>query len=463
MELWTGTVADFHDGVADARLFSQLESGFRKRYGCLPGESEQRAWTASLSAVSDAVDLSRPDDVGLAIEYHLPLSGHRIDVVFFGRSDDQVGHAVVVELKQWSDVSLEDEFAENVMVGGEEHVHPSQQAFDYASFLAEYHSAFVDGDLFARSCAFGHNLRPGATEALTDGRFSSLLKDSPLFTGESTEALTTYIDAHVSAGGGDDVIDRVRQGRFKPSPKVIQRLEAVIRKDDRWTLLDTQRQAYNTILAHVRRVQKRGGQSAVLVRGGPGTGKTVIAVQLLADALREGFSAVHSTGGKGFTTALRSKFKGADRLFIWNMSTRTAPYQGLDLLLVDEAHRIRETSDTRWTPKSQRARKAQVDELLDAAKVTVFFLDENQFMRPDEEGESNLIREATGRLDIPLQEYDLATQFRCGGCSEYLDWVDYLLGFRTAKPLGWGDRYRFELAGSPEELDLMLEEADAAA
>jgi hypothetical protein len=257
-------------------------------------------------------------------------------------------------------------------------------------------------------------------------------------------------------------MERVRRGRFKPSQKVVQRLEEVIKQDSRWTLLDTQRKAYNTILAHVRRVQQRGGRSAILVRGGPGTGKTVIAVQLLADALREGFSAVHSTGGKAFTTIMRSKFPGADRLFIWNMATRTAPYQGLDLLLVDEAHRIRETSDTRFTPKSQRAKKEQVDELLDASKVSVFFLDENQFMRPDEVGESNLIREATGRLRIPLKEYDLTTQFRCGGCSEYLEWVDHLLEFRANSPGKWGQQYRFDLADSPEDLDDLMDEAAAA-
>jgi hypothetical protein len=243
---------------------------------------------------------------------------------------------------------------------------------------------------------------------------------------------------------------------------VIQRLEEVVKKDGRWTLLDTQRQAYNTILAHVRRAQERGGRSAVLVRGGPGTGKTVIAVQLLADALREGFVAAHSTGGKAFTTTMRSKFPGADKLFIWNMATRTAPYQGLDLLLVDEAHRIRETSDTRFTPKAERGKKEQIHELLDAAKVSVFFLDENQFMRPDEVGESNLIREATGRLRIPLKEYDLTTQFRCGGCTEYLEWVDHLLGFRTAAPTGWGDRYRFDIADSPEDVDELMAQAKAA-
>jgi uncharacterized protein len=461
MELWHGTYSDFQEDTASGILFPALESSFRRRYGCLPGDSELGAWRNSLSAVADAVSLEEADDVGLSVEYHLPLSGQRIDVVFFGRSQDRTGYGLVVELKQWAHATLDDEYSENVMIGGEEHLHPSQQALDYAAFLSDYHSAFVDGQVFARSCAFCHNLAEPGFDALTDSRFERLLKDSPIYTDEAEAELSDFVQAHVGAGDGREVMRRVKDGRFKPSPKVIQRLQEVIKEDERWTLLDTQRKAYNTILAHVRRAQARGGRSAVLVRGGPGTGKTVIAVQLLADALKEGFSAVHSTGGKAFTTAMRSKFPGADRLFVWNMSLRNATYQGLDLLLVDEAHRIRETSDTRYTPRTQRGRKAQVDELLDGAKVSVFFLDENQFMRPDEEGDSNLVREATGRLRIPLREYDLKTQFRCGGCTEYLDWVDYLLGFRGVPSAGWADRYSFELAGAPEELDLLLDEAEA--
>jgi hypothetical protein len=244
---------------------------------------------------------------------------------------------------------------------------------------------------------------------------------------------------------------------------VIETVAAVVQGDDRWRLLENQRKAYNAIWACLQRLTAKETSSAVLVRGAPGTGKSVIAVQLLADALKAGFSAAHSTGGKAFTTTLRSQFKGAHHVFIWNMSTRNAAYKGLDLLLVDEAHRVRESSDTRYTPKGQRNRKSQVDELLDAAKVTAFFLDENQFVRPDEEGESQLIREAAGRKRITLKEYDLATQFRCGGCLEYLEWVDWLLGFRQARPVDWRNRYKFELAGSPEDLDLLLDEATADA
>jgi hypothetical protein len=206
----------------------------------------------------------------------------------------------------------------------------------------------------------------------------------------------------------------------------------------------------------LKRQGKSAPRAAILIRGGPGTGKSVIATQLLADAIRNNFTAVHSTGGKAFTTNLRARFKGADKLFAWNMSMRTAPVQGLDLLLVDEAHRIRYTSDTRWTPKSERNQRSQIQELLDAAKVSVFFLDENQYVRPDEIGCTNVIREETHKMGIPLIEYDLDAQFRCGGCVDYVNWIDYLLGFSADKPVNWKNNYKVTFTDDPNHLDQFI-------
>lgn len=233
-------------------------------------------------------------------------------------------------------------------------------------------------------------------------------------------------------------------------------LEAVIASKESWKLLGEQRVAYNAILAEMQRLLKKKGRSVILVRGGPGTGKSVIAVQLLADALRMGLTAAHVTGGKAFTTGLRASFKGADKLFQWNMGMRTAPFQGLDLLVVDEAHRVRATSDIRWTAAADRGNKSQTHELLDASKIVVLLLDENQYVRPDEIGCSDEFVKAAGDLQIPLRKYDLNTQFRCGGCSEYVNWVDRMLGFTAPDATDWGTRYSFELVDSPGQLDLMM-------
>jgi DUF2075 family protein len=459
---------------------------FIKLHRYQPNDAELRSWQNSLSALATvfrpldrldvgiAVSSSGPLDsasvvrdtpragAGVALEYHLPLTGKRVDVMITGRNASHRATAVVLELKQWSEVGLEDEFATNVLLGTEEHVHPSEQASDYADWLLDYHSAFTTDDFSAIPASYCHNLIPPLDAPLRDLRFSSLLERSPLFTRGQEEALAEFIGSHAGGGDGVRLLDRLIGAHFRPSKRVLETLEAVLHSREEWHLLDEQRLAFNAILDEVRRQQGRAGRAAILVRGAPGTGKTVVAVQLLAACLRLGWKAAHSTGGKAFTTALRSRFRGADSLFLWNMNLRTAPLQGLDLLLVDEAHRVRETSDVRWTPRADRGKRSQAEELIDAAKVTVFLLDENQFVRPDEVGSSALFRLEGRRKNARIKEFDLGVQFRCGGCTEYVTWVDWLLGFSVDQPEPWNDRYRVTLVDSATELERIIPESRAA-
>jgi hypothetical protein len=398
-------------------------------------------------------------DIGVVLEYHLPYSGYRIDALLAGKTSAGANCATTLELKQWSDVQLADNSL-NLVINGAEYLHPSQQALDYSEHLCEIHSSFSENSITAASCSFCHNLKDN-DEILSGEQFRSLLAQSPLFKEGDEALLADFVEKSVGGGDGANLMNAFIEGHFKPNKKLLDVLDAVVREDERWHLLDEQRIAYNAIWGKVVKLKRagRGARAAVLVRGGPGTGKSVVATQLLADALRLGYTAVHSTGGYAFRTSLQAQFKGADKLFVWNLHMRNAPRQALDLLLVDEAHRIRKTSDTFYTPRVPRSTRSQVEELLDAAKVTVFLLDENQFVRPDEIGCSALVRSEAARLGVPLTEYDLATQFRCGGCSEYGAWVDSLLGFPAEDARDWGDRYSFSVVAAPSELEAVIPEA----
>jgi uncharacterized protein len=458
VDLWYGSLPDFVEYASGGGFEVILAQKFERLHRAEASEGEVRSWKHSLRALANAGAAIGEDDVGVLVEYHLPLSECRIDAMFFGSRAGQP-RSVLVELKQWTQVSLEDDFSENVLVGAAEHVHPSQQALDYAGFLTDIHSDFSSGEVGLQSCGFCHNIDAESERLLRDGRFAHLLNVSPLFGAADGGAIASLLREQIGGGGGMSLVRRVRAGRFQPSPRVIDTLAAVLERDRDWHLLDVQRKAYNRIVAEVARQQQQHKRSAVLVRGGPGTGKTVIAVQLLSEMLKQKYRAAHSTGGKAFTTALQAKFGGAKHVFTWNMSLRNTPEMELDLLLVDEAHRIRKTSDTRFTKKAERNRRSQVDELLDAAKVTVFLLDEHQYMRPDEIGETKLIVEATKRRGIPLAEYDLDTQFRCAGSQEYMWWVDWVLGFRTTPPEDWRGKYRLDFTTSPDDLDDFVEES----
>lgn len=485
MDLWSGPLSDFVREAGSGVLPSRMVQRFVAIHRAMPSPAELRSWENSLLALSRVASIPELADAALAIgvggasalgeggaasaarfsegigvctEYHLPLTGMRVDAMLFGTDEARAPSTTLIELKQWSKAALVDEWNRNLLMQGAEHLHPSQQALDYAEWMRSYHSSFSRGNVALGACSYLHNMAPDQADALRDERYRPILERVPLFLNGEERALREFLARRAGFGGGLDVMNEVTGGHFAPAPGVLDCLEEVLRGNGEWHLLDTQRIAYQTILAEIHRLRVKPRRSVILVRGGPGTGKTVIAIQILADALRLGLKAAHSTGGKAFTTVLRSKFAGAKDLFLWNMNLAKAPTQGLDLLLVDEAHRVRETSVTRYTPKADRTGKSQVQELINASKVVVFFLDENQSVRPDEIGSSVLVRAAAGEVKALLREYDLRQQFRCGGCTEYQDWVDHLLGFEAPLVQDWKDRYNFGLVNSPKELEEWLAE-----
>lgn len=319
MDLWHGSLSEFVRDADSGSLAGDMAGQFVKLHRYPPNAAELRSWENSLGALAGALRPIRRLDLGVAVgasgrigsaslardsarsgagvalEYHLPLTGKRVDVMLTGHDRSGRGSAIVLELKQWSAVDLEDEYATNVLLGEEEHVHPSEQAADYADWLRDYHSAFTSSELKAVPGAYCHNLAPPFDLPLRAPRFDALLHRSPLFGRGEEDRLGGFVYEHVGEGDGIRLLDAVIGARFHPSKRVLDNLEAVLQAREEWHLLDEQRIAFNAILDEVRRQQARAGRTAIVVRGAPGTGKTVIAVQLLAASLRLGWKAAHST------------------------------------------------------------------------------------------------------------------------------------------------------------------------
>jgi hypothetical protein len=494
MDLWHGALSEFVHAATTGHLAREMSHRYAAYHKSVPKQGEYASWENSLAALASvlrplaapfgrgprlrgdeallAADVGSrsPQEPSVLLEYHLPLSDRRIDVLLTGYNALGEASCLVVELKQWSSAAVETSNPDtyNVDVRGKPHQHPCDQAQSYADFLNACQGAFTSGALQATAVAYCHNLSAPGARALRDARYHAAVEAAPLFARGEEDALLHHVRERVGYGDGAAVLRQITAAAFRPGKRVLESVEAVLKGDDQWVLLDEQRQAFHEILSSVRRAVASRAQdgchtqpTVIVVRGGPGTGKTVIAMELLAAALQFGWSAAHATGGKAFTTALRSKFKGADGIFIWNMATRHAPFKGLDLLLVDEAHRVRTSSKTRFTPKSDVSTRSQAEELIDAAKVTVFLLDENQFMRPDEIGTTATLKEAAAARSARVAEFDLVTQFRCGGATEYADWVDHLLHFTSTPPRPWRASFRVDLLDAPEQLDAMLQRAQA--
>lgn len=251
----------------------------------------------------------------------------------------------------------------------------------------------------------------------------------------------------------------VLQSEYRPSKKLLEHTAAMVKGQRAYVLLDEQLIVFNAVLAEARRGFHDRRKAVILVHGGPGTGKCVIALHLVGALASMGYNAQHATGSKAFTENLRKIVgtRAGAQLKYFN-SYPTADRDEIDILIMDEAHRIRESSVSRFTRKSERSGKRQIEELIDVAKVAVYFIDDLQVARPYEVGSSNLIREAAADAGATLLEFDLEAHFRCAGSEGFINWVDTTLGVRRTANVLWdaADDFDFRIMDSVEDVELAI-------
>ena len=466
MQLYAGPSEDFIEEAVQKRIAEQLGEAFYSYYRFRASGSEFNSWKNSLAALATQFRYSNVRDHGVVLEMQLPSSSARLDCLVFGHSPAGQRSAVLIELKQWTEAAPSewDECVESVVGGGMRKVlHPSVQALRYTQYLQDTSTAFdMEKSAIALSpCAWLHNMHPGAAGVLRSTEFSAVLKQAPLFVSADVDRFGDFINERVGAGKGVAVMDEALHAKLAPSRKLLQYTARLVAGEPAYRLIDEQLVAYNAVLSLVRKSQrKKIDKAIVIVNGGPGTGKSVIALNLLGTFSRMGVNVQHATGSKAFTeniwrvlgTRSRAQVK-----FFNNYGDVEA--DSVDVLLADESHRIRVNSNNRFTPKSVKSERSQIDELVEASKVSVFFIDDHQAVRPGEVGSTALIREAAIRYGARCDEIDLRTQFRCAGSDEYIDWVDQLLEIRKTGVNVLGDvGFDFRMAPNPGALDALIRE-----
>ncbi len=461
MRLYSGMSADFMRDTARNQIAEKLKSAFFHYYRYNPSPGEVNAWRNSLRAVKDVLELGRFHDHGILLEYQLPLSSKRLDCMVCGVDGGSADNAVIIELKQWE--RCEDADPDGMVstwVGGAHRdvLHPSVQVGQYAQYLEDTHTAFHEGNAPVRvsACSFLHNYVPASDDPILAPKFREVLGNYPLFNADGVDALSEYLGDRLLGGHGERVLSRVEQSRLRPARKLMDHVAATINAQSPWILLDEQLVVFERIRSAVAAGRDSRTKQVILVRGGPGTGKSVLAINLVARFLRENVNAQYATGSRAFTETLwkilgtRSK-----SVFRYFNSYRTADLDAVDVIVCDEAHRIRKTSDGQYTPKASRTDKPQIQEILDASRVSVFFVDDRQVVRPNEIGSSAHVREHAEKCGAKLHEYELEVQFRCSGSDGFVNWIDNTLGIRRTANVMWdgAEGFDFRIFGSPTELE----------
>jgi len=424
--------------------------------------AERTAWARSLAVLANDLSDAGLDEVEVLLEYQLPLTSKRADVVLAGvHPRTGTDSYIVVELKQWSFATSYEgsETLVSVRHMASPQLHPGIQVGGYCEYLTDFLGVLAHTPQVVRGAAYLHNASD------SDVRDLYLLRptdQSRVFTAQRRGQFLDYLRTHLAPRSGATAADRFLTSSVRPSNRLLAHAAAVLQIRAHFTLLDEQRTAFELVLHAVERARADDRKSIVIVSGGPGTGKSVIALSLLGELARQGRAVLHATGSRSFTETMR-KYAGygstrVRNLFKYFNSFVAAERNGLDVLVCDEAHRIRETSANRFSRRDLRTNgRPQVDELVAAARVPVFLLDEHQVVRPGEMGSIEIISHHAMRLGLEVDLISLHGQFRCGGSEDYERWVLGLLGL-DGEPFVWeGDGLvEVRLAESPEQMEADL-------
>jgi uncharacterized protein len=264
-------------------------------------------------------------------------------------------------------------------------------------------------------------------------------------------------DRTLGDGCGIGVLRSVGEGKYRPHKKLLDHTAAMIKGEPSYVLLDEQQVVFKTILAKVAETRDLGTKAVFVIRGGPGTGKSVIALNLVAELAANRCAVHHATGSAAFTNTVRKRGgTRASGMFMFFNSYLNAEDDTLDVLVCDEAHRIRKFSWDRFRKKDAvDPGRPQIDELLSVARVGVFFIDYMQAVKRDEIGNSDDIERLAETHGAEVHEFELEAQYRCGGSDGFVRWIESTLGIRrTANALWTGDdNFDFDIVDSPEHLD----------
>jgi uncharacterized protein len=464
MFLLRGSVAALTRQAASASLVPHLMEQFRFQFGYYPPRSEVRSWERSIPALLGQLAGAGLGEVEVLVEYRLPLSSKRADVVLVGQHPRGGPSCVVVENKQWSRLELVDvehRLVEVTGAGEQERLHPQEQVRRYVEYLQDFNRYLGEHPGSLAGCVFLHNATSGNIAGLRHPDVADLTF-YPAFAADEVAAMRSFLTHHLAPVPGAQFADDVLASVIAPSKQLLKLVPQEIAANPQFTLLDEQQVAYQVVLRAVEHAKRSDAKEAVIITGGPGSGKSVIAVALLGELAKRGYNVSHATGSKSFTTTLRQvvgrRVRRVKELFRYTNVFMDAERNGLDVLIVDEAHRIRLTSTNRFTRADKRLGTPQADELVRAARVPVFLIDEYQGVRPYEIGTVTSIEQAAARNGAVVRRVDLDGQFRCGGSEIYVRWVEQLLGLRPGGPQTWpgDDTFRLLLADSPQQMEAEL-------
>ena len=439
-----------------------IDATYKLKTGHRVAKNELRSWQESMRFMGAVMDDEEiPSDAGVSIEYSIPQTSKRIDFILTGQDQANNDQVVIIELKQWESAELTDKDAivkTRFQHGLAETSHPSYQAWSYSELLNQLNETVYTDNIHLAPCAYLHNYIED--DVIKNIFYQPYIERAPVFLKgkDEKEKLKTFIKSFVKYGDKSNLMFRIENGKIKPSKSLADSLARMIAGNPEFIMLDEQKLVYETAIK-LAKESSPTNKNVLIVQGGPGTGKSVVAVNLLVNIIQQlRLVAQYITKNAAPRAVYEAKLTGSMRksaisnLFTGSGSFHSLEPNAFDVLVVDEAHRLNEKSGM-----FKNIGENQVKEIIKSSKLAIFFIDEDQQVTFSDIGSKEEIEKWANLENATVHHMALESQFRCNGSDGYLAWLDDVLGIReTANKALDGLEYDFQVLSNPNELKELI-------
>ena len=463
MIIYEATKQLFVEDVIQDRIEERIDKKFYDEMGYHTSKSERNDWNNSMQYMMKVlIDNNIPRNVGIAIEFKIPNTSKRVDFIITGKDQNQKNTAVIVELKQWTEASIvsgKDGIVQTYTGHAlREVAHPSYQAWSYATTIEDYNQTVQDRKIDLHPCAYLHNYLAVTPPTLLSDDYKNYLEKAPSFIKGDVEKLRIFINRYIKYGDDKETLYLIENGKIRPSKPLQDALSSMIKGNAEFIMIDDQKLVYETALEMARKSYQDGNKRVLIVKGGPGTGKSVLAINLLVRLTNENMVCSYVTKNAAprnvYATKLSGDFKKTriNNLFKGSGSFVESAENEFDVLIVDEAHRLNAKSGM-----FQNLGENQIKEIIKASKFSIFFIDESQRVTLKDIGSVEEIQKYIGQTNAESEVMELESQFRCNGSDGYIAWLDDVLDIRkTANNEGFDLDYDIKICDNPNEVRDMI-------
>jgi len=467
MLVYEGIKSGFIDDVNLNRIVDKIYDRYKQFFG-KTSESQLNSWKNSMQYMRGVLDDNEiPDNAGVAIEFNIPTTSKRIDFILSGRDNNRKDSVIIIELKQWETceaVSGKDGIVSTFTGGGVREVaHPSYQAMSYANLIRDFNETVQLDDIGLYPCAFLHNYDLRDNDPICSEQYQEYIEEAPMFGCNDFEKLRKFIKKYITEGDDRELLYKIENGRIRPSKRLQDSLAKMLQGNKEFNMIDEQKVIYEDAIRMAIDTVSSNDKNVLVVQGGPGTGKSVLAINLLVELTKRNMTCFYVTKNAAPRAVFRDKLKGTfkmayiNNLFQGSGQFTEAEKNEVNVLVVDEAHRLNAKSGM-----FQNLGENQIKEIINAANFSIFFIDEDQKVTLKDIGSVDEIKKYANELGAGIKIVELESQFRCNGSDGYLAWLDNVLEIRKTANYDLDDfQYDFKVIDSPNDLRRLIEEKNS--